>query len=186
MQLWRSFRPSTTSMVSRLGSTPACTTSTTSSKGSIDIAQPSVTKIGGITEMRKIVALAEAKFGPALRLFLARQPRLDPHCRCAGDRHPAGEHLRQPGGQFVRRCHAGQGRQGAGTDGTRPRRRARHGRHRVVPPRPGWLRSLTAIPVRSRIDGRGSGLLDRGELWRAVPLPLRRKVHTPPAAKSTH
>ena len=65
-------------------------------KGSIDIAQPSVTKIGGITEMRKIVALAEAKFGPALRLFLAWQPRLDPHCRCAGDRHPAGEHLRQP------------------------------------------------------------------------------------------
>jgi D-galactarolactone cycloisomerase len=29
-------------------------------KGAVDIAQPSVTKIGGVTEMRKIVALAEA------------------------------------------------------------------------------------------------------------------------------
>ena len=34
-------------------------------KGAIDIAQPSVTKIGGITEMRKIIALAEA-FGVRL------------------------------------------------------------------------------------------------------------------------
>jgi L-alanine-DL-glutamate epimerase-like enolase superfamily enzyme len=34
-------------------------------KGAIDIAQPSVTKIGGVTEMRKIVALAEA-FGVRL------------------------------------------------------------------------------------------------------------------------
>jgi D-galactarolactone cycloisomerase len=34
-------------------------------KGAIDIAQPSVTKIGGITEMRRIIALAEA-FGARL------------------------------------------------------------------------------------------------------------------------
>ena len=34
-------------------------------KGAIDIAQPSVTKIGGVTEMRKVIALAEA-FGVRL------------------------------------------------------------------------------------------------------------------------
>ncbi len=41
--------------------------------GSIDIAQPSVTKIGGICELRKIAALAEA-FGV----------RLVPHCAYFG------------------------------------------------------------------------------------------------------
>jgi L-alanine-DL-glutamate epimerase-like enolase superfamily enzyme len=51
-------------------------------EGALDIAQPSVTKIGGITEMRKIMALAEA-FGV----------RLVPHCAYFGPGYLASLHL---------------------------------------------------------------------------------------------
>jgi D-galactarolactone cycloisomerase len=50
--------------------------------GAIDIAQPSVTKIGGISEMRKIAALAEA-FGV----------RLVPHCAYFGPGYLASLHI---------------------------------------------------------------------------------------------
>jgi len=50
--------------------------------GAIDIAQPSVTKIGGISEMRKIAALAEA-FGA----------RLVPHCAYFGPGYLASLHI---------------------------------------------------------------------------------------------
>jgi L-alanine-DL-glutamate epimerase-like enolase superfamily enzyme len=50
--------------------------------GALDVAQPSVTKIGGITEMRKIIALAEA-FGV----------RLVPHCAYFGPGFLASVHL---------------------------------------------------------------------------------------------
>jgi L-alanine-DL-glutamate epimerase-like enolase superfamily enzyme len=51
-------------------------------KGSIDIAQPSVTKIGGITEMRKIIALAEA-----------HSVELVPHCAYFGPGNLASIHI---------------------------------------------------------------------------------------------
>jgi L-alanine-DL-glutamate epimerase-like enolase superfamily enzyme len=51
-------------------------------KGSIDIAQPSVTKIGGITEMRKIIAAAEA-----------HSVQLIPHCAYFGPGNLASIHL---------------------------------------------------------------------------------------------
>jgi D-galactarolactone cycloisomerase len=51
-------------------------------KGSIDIAQPSVTKIGGITEMRKIVAAAEA-----------HSVQLIPHCAYFGPGNLASIHV---------------------------------------------------------------------------------------------
>ena len=50
--------------------------------GSIDIAQPSVTKIGGITEMRKIIALAEA-----------HSVELVPHCAYFGPGNLASIHI---------------------------------------------------------------------------------------------
>jgi len=50
--------------------------------GAIDFAQPSVTKIGGITEVRKIIALAEA-FGV----------RLVPHCAYFGPGYLASVHI---------------------------------------------------------------------------------------------
>ena len=50
--------------------------------GAIDFAQPSVTKIGGITEVRKIVALAEA-FGV----------RVVPHCAYFGPGYLASVHI---------------------------------------------------------------------------------------------
>jgi D-galactarolactone cycloisomerase len=49
---------------------------------SIDIAQPSVTKIGGITEMRKIIALAEA-YGVTFM----------PHCGYFGPGYLASLHI---------------------------------------------------------------------------------------------
>ena len=51
-------------------------------KGAIDIAQPSVTKIGGVTEMRKIVALAEA-----------HSVELVPHCAYFGPGNLASTHI---------------------------------------------------------------------------------------------
>jgi L-alanine-DL-glutamate epimerase-like enolase superfamily enzyme len=51
-------------------------------KGSIDIAQPSVTKIGGITEMRKIIAAAEA-----------HSVELVPHCAYFGPGNLASIHV---------------------------------------------------------------------------------------------
>jgi D-galactarolactone cycloisomerase len=51
-------------------------------KGSIDIAQPSVSKIGGITEMRKIIAAAEA-----------HSVQLIPHCAYFGPGNLASIHL---------------------------------------------------------------------------------------------
>jgi L-alanine-DL-glutamate epimerase-like enolase superfamily enzyme len=51
-------------------------------KGAIDVAQPSVTKIGGITEMRKIVALAEA-----------HSVELVPHCAYFGPGNLASIHI---------------------------------------------------------------------------------------------
>ena len=63
-------------------------------KGSIDIAQPSVSKIGGITEMRKIVAAAEGAFG---RARSPTAPTSDPAIwlrstlLLARNRHAAGE-----------------------------------------------------------------------------------------------
>src|SRR5262249_55470575 len=51
-------------------------------KGAIDIAQPSVTKIGGITEMRKIAAAAEAH---AVQLI--------PHCAYFGPGNLASIHI---------------------------------------------------------------------------------------------
>jgi len=50
--------------------------------GALDVAQPSVTKIGGITEMRKIIAIAEV-FGV----------RLVPHCAYFGPGYLASIHL---------------------------------------------------------------------------------------------
>jgi L-alanine-DL-glutamate epimerase-like enolase superfamily enzyme len=62
----------------------------------IDIAQPSVSKIGGITEMRKIMALAEA-FGV----------RVVPHCGYIGPGYLATLHLvaSMPGGELVERLN---------------------------------------------------------------------------------
>jgi L-alanine-DL-glutamate epimerase-like enolase superfamily enzyme len=51
-------------------------------KGAIDIAQPSVTKIGGITEMRKIIAAAEA-----------HSVQLIPHCAYFGPGNLASIHI---------------------------------------------------------------------------------------------
>jgi L-alanine-DL-glutamate epimerase-like enolase superfamily enzyme len=51
-------------------------------KGAIDIAQPSVTKIGGITEMRKIIAAAEA-----------HSVELIPHCAYFGPGNLASIHV---------------------------------------------------------------------------------------------
>ncbi len=51
-------------------------------KGAIDIAQPSVTKIGGITEMRKIVAAAEA-----------HSVEVIPHCAYFGPGNLASIHI---------------------------------------------------------------------------------------------
>jgi L-alanine-DL-glutamate epimerase-like enolase superfamily enzyme len=51
-------------------------------KGAVDIAQPSVTKIGGITEMRKIIALAEA-----------HSVELVPHCAYFGPGNLASIHI---------------------------------------------------------------------------------------------
>lgn len=51
-------------------------------RGAIDIAQPSVTKIGGITEMRKIIALAEA-----------HSVELVPHCAYFGPGNLASIHI---------------------------------------------------------------------------------------------
>jgi L-alanine-DL-glutamate epimerase-like enolase superfamily enzyme len=51
-------------------------------KGAIDIAQPSVTKIGGITEMRKIIAVAEA-----------HAVALVPHCAYFGPGNLASIHI---------------------------------------------------------------------------------------------
>jgi D-galactarolactone cycloisomerase len=51
-------------------------------KGSIDVAQPSVTKIGGITEMRKIAAAAEA-----------HSVELIPHCAYFGPGNLASIHV---------------------------------------------------------------------------------------------
>jgi L-alanine-DL-glutamate epimerase-like enolase superfamily enzyme len=51
-------------------------------KGSIDIAQPSVSKIGGITEMRKVVAAAEA-----------HSVELIPHCAYFGPGNLASIHV---------------------------------------------------------------------------------------------
>jgi D-galactarolactone cycloisomerase len=51
-------------------------------KGSIDIAQPSVTKIGGITEMRKIISAAEA-----------HSVELIPHCAYFGPGNLASIHI---------------------------------------------------------------------------------------------
>ncbi len=51
-------------------------------KGSIDVAQPSVTKIGGITEMRKIIAAAEA-----------HSVALVPHCAYFGPGNLASIHI---------------------------------------------------------------------------------------------
>ena len=51
-------------------------------KGSIDIAQPSVTKIGGITEMRKIIAAAEA-----------HSVEIIPHCAYFGPGNLASIHI---------------------------------------------------------------------------------------------
>jgi L-alanine-DL-glutamate epimerase-like enolase superfamily enzyme len=50
--------------------------------GSIDIAQPSVSKVGGITEMRKIIALAEA-----------HSTELVPHCAYFGPGNLASIHI---------------------------------------------------------------------------------------------
>lgn len=51
-------------------------------KGAIDVAQPSVTKIGGITEMRKIVAAAEA-----------HSVEMIPHCAYFGPGNLASIHI---------------------------------------------------------------------------------------------
>jgi L-alanine-DL-glutamate epimerase-like enolase superfamily enzyme len=51
-------------------------------KGSIDVAQPSVTKIGGITEMKKIIATAEA-----------HSVELIPHCAYFGPGNLASIHI---------------------------------------------------------------------------------------------
>jgi D-galactarolactone cycloisomerase len=51
-------------------------------KGAIDIAQPSVTKVGGITEMRKIIAAAEA-----------HATELVPHCAYFGPGNLASIHI---------------------------------------------------------------------------------------------
>jgi len=51
-------------------------------KGAVDIAQPSVIKIGGITEMRKIIALAEA-----------HSVELIPHCAYFGPGNLASIHI---------------------------------------------------------------------------------------------
>ena len=51
-------------------------------KGAIDIAQPSVTKVGGISEMRKIVAAAEA-----------RSVEVIPHCAYFGPGNLASIHI---------------------------------------------------------------------------------------------
>jgi L-alanine-DL-glutamate epimerase-like enolase superfamily enzyme len=51
-------------------------------KGAIDIAQPSVTKVGGITEMRKIIAAAEA-----------HSVELIPHCAYFGPGNLASIHI---------------------------------------------------------------------------------------------
>jgi L-alanine-DL-glutamate epimerase-like enolase superfamily enzyme len=50
--------------------------------GAIDVAQPSVTKIGGISEMRKVIALAEAAGA-----------RLVPHCAYFGPGYLASLHV---------------------------------------------------------------------------------------------
>jgi L-alanine-DL-glutamate epimerase-like enolase superfamily enzyme len=64
--------------------------------GAIDVAQPSVSKIGGITEMRKIMALAEA-FGV----------RVVPHCGYIGPGYLATLHLvaSMPGEELVERLN---------------------------------------------------------------------------------
>src|SRR6202012_4431449 len=50
--------------------------------GAIDVAQPSVIKIGGITEMRRVIALAEA-----------HSVRMVPHCFYWGPGYNASAHV---------------------------------------------------------------------------------------------
>jgi L-alanine-DL-glutamate epimerase-like enolase superfamily enzyme len=64
--------------------------------GAVDVAQPSVAKIGGITQMRKIIALAET-FGV----------RVVPHCGYIGPGYLATLHLiaSMPGGELMERLN---------------------------------------------------------------------------------
>ena len=64
--------------------------------GALDVAQPSVAKIGGITEVRKIIALAEA-YGV----------RVVPHCGYLGPGYLATLHLvaSMPGGELMERLN---------------------------------------------------------------------------------
>jgi L-alanine-DL-glutamate epimerase-like enolase superfamily enzyme len=84
--------------------------------GAVDIAQPSVTKIGGITEMRKIIALAEAfgvravphcaYFGPGWLASLQIAAALTPEApferlHVELQASPFGKYLDAPGGKVA-------------------------------------------------------------------------------------
>jgi L-alanine-DL-glutamate epimerase-like enolase superfamily enzyme len=64
--------------------------------GALDVAQPSVSKVGGITEMRKVIALAEA-YGV----------RVVPHCGYLGPGYLATLHIvaAMPGGELMERLN---------------------------------------------------------------------------------
>jgi L-alanine-DL-glutamate epimerase-like enolase superfamily enzyme len=64
--------------------------------GAVDVAQPSVAKVGGISEMRKIMALAQA-----------HGVRVVPHCGYLGPGYLATLHLvaSMPGGELVERLN---------------------------------------------------------------------------------
>ena len=118
-------------------------------KGSIDIAQPSVTKIGGITEMRKIIAAAEA-----------HSVELVPHCAYFGPGNLASIHIvaslatdtlleniyvNLEANPFGDAMLAKDGKVRVPT-GPRPRRRARHEGRREIPPGPRGDDPVAVIP----------------------------------------
>ncbi len=96
--------------------------------GALDVAQPSVTKIGGVTEMLRIAALAQAfsvRLVPTLRLFRAGLPGLAAPACGAGAGLAVRTAVHGAGGESVRRYGARAGWPGGGAE--RRRARARSG-----------------------------------------------------------
>ena len=98
--------------------------------GAQDIAQPSVTKIGGPSAMVEVAALAKAfavRLVPHNAYFGAGLPGLPPRQHRPRPRRAVRAPVRRSGGQSLPRHGGGEGRQGEGADRSRPRARSRHG-----------------------------------------------------------
>ena len=113
--------------------------------GAITYAQPSVTKIGGVTEMRRVMSLGEmfgGAGGPALRVLRPRPPRVDPLYRRDVRRDPGGALLLRLRRDPARPRHRSGERPHRRAPGPRPRRRPRRpptheARRQTLTPAPG-------------------------------------------------